>query len=633
MASWTQSGGLPVDLAAASSMEARFDAPDVSARTELQFTLTVRNSCGMTANDTVTIALLPDPTPNPETPSDETLPDDPAEPVPGVSSLTLRIEMTDDRGLPITGLAGPQVGDRIILRVTATNTGDSVLEGLNGSIRGCGSVAFEPLMLAPWQTGRADILLTLEADDMQEPWIVDAYAYDPSGQVVRATDRLAWWSDAVDTELVLEVVTNPASGAIDEVLTIIYRIVHAAGAPIDDLVLNDDRLGRIDLPWTRIEPGGVLTVEAIDRPSSEDLPGPVTRTVTVSGFTSDGRSVTAEAVLETVLDAAIAGGGGSTEAEARVVISEIAWAGNPDDPSAEWIELANAGAIPVDLEGWTLCWIDGDRAASPIDEWMRIELAGTIEPIPSEVQAVGVPVFEAASEGVWRVLDGPSAGSPRGTAPGYYILERGSDEAIANLPADIVYGRTDAGWELSDRGAVVLLLDRQGRIVDSANAAAGPWPAGLRRTGATMERIDISQGDSPDAWRTNPGLLAYGRSALGTRLWASAGHASGPDLEQLIQSARTVLPAPVLTATTRVPVALSATDPMPWLQLAVLPETGSDSAGGGGSAAPLPRLTTERDGTDMAVTLDPEQLPAGLCFVWITGEEGEVQLILVRTGP
>ena len=627
--SWLQVDGPRVDLVLMSPAEARFDAPEVSDRTVLDFEFSVSDSCGLTATDSMTLVLLPETAPS-DPPSDET-PFDPEAPVEGASSLSVHLETTDDRGLPIHDLSDLRTGDGVVLRVAVTNTGETLLKTLSGSIRGQGALTFATSTLAPWQTARAEVSFTLEDESVAMAWTVDALAYDPSGQLVRATDRLAWWSEPSGADLRLELATDPASAAVGETLTVLYRIVYEGGSTLDDLVLIDDRLGRIDLPADWIDAGGAIDATAIERVSASEWPGPMARTVTVSGFTPSGRRVVAEASLETPLGRGIAGGGGSSGNGPGVVISEIAWAGNPDDRSAEWIELANGGPNAVDLEGWSVCWIAADRASAPIDEWTRVELVGTIEPIPAGPVASGTAVFEAAGDGVWHVLDGdPGASAPLAAAPGYYLLERGSDATVANLSADCIYGGPGESWELSDHGAVIVLLDAQGRTVDSANAAGGPWPAGLRRTGATMERVHLLSPDSPDAWRTNPGLLAYGRSAVGTRLWASAGHASGPDLEELIEAAKTAVPALPLTETTRLPVSLPSSAPMPWLQLAVLPEAGSSPAGGGGSASPMPRLTTERRDEEMAVTLDPDQLPAGLCFVWIIGEEGEAHLVLVR---
>ena len=43
----------------------------------------------------------------------------------------------------------------------------------------------------------------------------------------------------------------------------------------------------------------------------------------------------------------------------EVVLNEVAWAGNADDPTAEWIELYNTTDHAIDLSSWQLVSSDG----------------------------------------------------------------------------------------------------------------------------------------------------------------------------------------------------------------------------------------------------------------------------------
>ncbi|HHR85907.1 MAG TPA: lamin tail domain-containing protein, partial [Candidatus Acetothermia bacterium] len=55
----------------------------------------------------------------------------------------------------------------------------------------------------------------------------------------------------------------------------------------------------------------------------------------------------------------------------EVAISEIAWAGSADDPTAEWIELYNSTDSTIDLSAWRLVSSDGTP---------DISLSGSIDP-------------------------------------------------------------------------------------------------------------------------------------------------------------------------------------------------------------------------------------------------------------
>lgn len=152
--------------------------------------------------------------------------------------------------------------------------------------------------------------------------------------------------------------------------------------------------------------------------------------------------------------------------EPTVVMNEICWAGAAWDHTAEWIELFNTTDLPIDLEGWHLISSDG----AP-----HIRLHGVIQP---------------------RANDAP--------ASGYFLLERGSDESVPGIAADLVYQGA-----LRNSGETLALIDSSGRIVDTANAfprtdSSLAWPAGSDDHGvlpfASMERVRFQFADEPSNW-------------------------------------------------------------------------------------------------------------------------------------
>ena len=159
-----------------------------------------------------------------------------------------------------------------------------------------------------------------------------------------------------------------------------------------------------------------------------------------------------------------------------VVINEVAWAGAGWDATAEWIELYNTTPAPIDLAGWRLVSSDG----APY-----IDLYGTLEPhVPGD------------------------------STTGFFLLERATDDAVPDLPADLIY---DAS--LTDRGESLYLYEPSGRLVDSANASddvSSPWPAGSDAHGvppyASMERIDPLLPDRADNWISSTAVPLDSRS-------------------------------------------------------------------------------------------------------------------------
>ena len=159
----------------------------------------------------------------------------------------------------------------------------------------------------------------------------------------------------------------------------------------------------------------------------------------------------------------------------HVVINEVAWAGTATNSSDEWIELYNPTDSAVDLSGWTLTFgkntIDLGEAANTIVE-----------------------------------------------AGGYFLLERTDDETVSDIPADLIYTGS-----LSNDGTTLSLLDKTGKVVDTANNGVEKgWAAGNNKDGAipfaTMERIDPTSPDIPSNWASNNGLITCGHDAAGGAL-------------------------------------------------------------------------------------------------------------------
>ncbi|HEY63693.1 MAG TPA: hypothetical protein G4O02_03900 [Caldilineae bacterium] len=195
----------------------------------------------------------------------------------------------------------------------------------------------------------------------------------------------------------------------------------------------------------------------------------------------------------------------------HVVINEVAWGGTAASSSDEWIELYNAGDVPVDLSGWQLRAADGTPT---------IELRGVL-------------------------------------APGaFLLLERTDDDTVSDIPADIIY--TGA---LNNRGEQLFLIDASGRVVDSANGDGGDWPAGSARPDfRSMERIDPTAPDRDDNWASNDGVHRRGLDAEGQPINGTPG---GPNSASPSPSTPTVSP-PVPTATpppTPLPTARSSPTP------------------------------------------------------------------------
>jgi len=252
----------------------------------------------------------------------------------------------------------------------------------------------------------------------------------------------------------------------------------------------------------------------------------------------------------------------------QVVINEVAWGGTLASPYDEWIELYNQADTAVDLTGWTLTW-------------------------------PGVTIYLGSEEGATRILKNHVI-----PAHGYFLLERGGDDTVVGRDADLIYVGA-----LSNGGAVLKLIDAEGKVVSTANAGCpkGWWAGGK---GISMERVSPSAPDGRFSWRSGvKGKLtdADGNPIIGSPGEPNASYLHSPRVE-------TELPEGPLSGV------------VTWRWQAQDPDTPADKLTVG--------LYVSYDGGD---TLQPvaEELPASGSYDWDTSswEGGAVLLVVKAVDP
>ncbi|MCK4356421.1 hypothetical protein KAW44_05000 [Candidatus Bipolaricaulota bacterium] len=554
------------------------------------------------------------------------------------SSIEVVLEAQDSRGFPISPLDTFSVGETITYVYTVTNTGETTLTDLSLVDNWLGEIPLSRSTIAPWERVTGSFSVTITEADLPGPFVntVVVTAIDPSGKTVTDSDTLVVFDLSSDGALTLLKTSDMTEAAVGDTITYTYTIANSGDVILTDLVLTDDHIGEIPLPTSVLTPGESLTVAAIYTVIEADLPGPLTNAASVTGRDPVGGTTVINTTVSVALSGIASGGRApSIDLDGKVIINEIAWAGTLANPADEWIELRNLGSIPVDLSGWTLCWYPKGKAIPDESLWKRIELIGTISSSPIDLslprEGGAEIVFSKQHEDdlSWRVFDMSwwVAGKEGEEGRGYYTLERQHDATVNNVVADLLYDvQTPSLLDLPNEGAVILLFDAEGNLVDTANGEHPEvvgWSAGDAHTGATMERSDPLLGDMNSNWHTNPGVIVYGLDADGHRMAATAGKPNSLDLEDLtlLAAAQTV----PHQAKERTAVALRQTnreDP-PWVRVAAL---GPVAAGGDAVSS---SLAFSRHYTDEGchLAIETATLPAGTYFFWITGEEGEAILV------
>jgi hypothetical protein len=159
-----------------------------------------------------------------------------------------------------------------------------------------------------------------------------------------------------------------------------------------------------------------------------------------------------------------------------VVINEVAWGGTAANSSHEWIELHNTTGETIPLTGWKIYEGGGTIAI--------ITLSGTIVP------------------------------------GGYFLVERSSDDAVSDIPADTL--GTFSGSGLSNSGEH-LALRFGSTIIDEVNCGGGWFAGSGASTYYTMERKDPAvSGNLSTNWARNDGATRNGLDANGNPLNGTA---------------------------------------------------------------------------------------------------------------
>ena len=195
------------------------------------------------------------------------------------------------------------------------------------------------------------------------------------------------------------------------------------------------------------------------------LPGKGIFTFTAKAFDKIGNESEKKIILE------------SRSAQGTVVINEVAWRGTTANANDEWIELYNPTGKTISLAGWTLYAED----ARPY-----IALLGEIK------------------------------------AHDYFFLERKDDNAVSDVPADLIYGNDGADWALNNTGEI-LTLDFASTTVDKTarcQKSGTFWCSSLSASGSpTMERIDPEwSGEDSANWGTANSIRANGLDADGGKI-------------------------------------------------------------------------------------------------------------------
>jgi len=208
----------------------------------------------------------------------------------GLSAVdSVSVDLKYTASIEVTKTATPNpasLGDTITYTYTITNTGDVTVNNLTLEDDMLNTIDLDKTSLGQGDNVTATAEYTVIIDDFPEPIINTAMASgtDPLGNTINdnATTEVTLNAYLASIKVTKDATPNPASP--HEIITYTYVITNTGNVTIDNLALEDDMLGSIDLNTsTSLDPGESIAATATYPVTIDDLPGPIVNIATARG--------------------------------------------------------------------------------------------------------------------------------------------------------------------------------------------------------------------------------------------------------------------------------------------------------------------------------------------------------------
>ena len=213
-----------------------------------------------------------------------------------MSSATVAAQ--DEASLSISksaDLTSATAGETITYTYTVSNSDNIAIENISLVDDKIGAIDLgEQTSLGAGENITATATYTVVEADLPGPLVNTATVSgsDQDGNTVTAT-AAASVDLTYTASLQLTKTAAPSPAAPNETVTYTYTIINNGNVTVNDLSLQDDKLGAISLTGTTLAPGESATATATYAVTISDLPGPIINTATATGTDRDGMLVSA----------------------------------------------------------------------------------------------------------------------------------------------------------------------------------------------------------------------------------------------------------------------------------------------------------------------------------------------------
>ena len=213
------------------------------------------------------------------------------------ASATATVQLRYTASLQLAKSASPTsatVGDNITYSYSITNSGPVATDNITLEDDRLGTISLGQTSLNPGSSITATAVYTIAESDLPGPLVNTATVSgtDPGGNALTAS-ATATVELTGTASLQMTKSADRSSATPHQTINYSFTVTNNGNVTINNLLLNDDKLGSIPLSSNTLAPGQSATANASHIVTTADLPGPIVNTATVSGTSATGQSVSA----------------------------------------------------------------------------------------------------------------------------------------------------------------------------------------------------------------------------------------------------------------------------------------------------------------------------------------------------
>ena len=214
------------------------------------------------------------------------------------TSNRVSVDLTYDASIEVIKTAdrvSASPSETITYTYIINNVGNTAVDNVTLEDDRLGPISLISTTIAPGDNVTATTTYTVASSDLPGPIVntANVTGVDLTGEPVFATSNRVSVNLTYDASIEVIKTADKAVASSQDTITYTYIITNIGNAIVDNVTLEDDKLGPIFLTSTTLAPGDNVTTTAQYNTTAGDLPGPIVNIATAEGQDPSGNTVTA----------------------------------------------------------------------------------------------------------------------------------------------------------------------------------------------------------------------------------------------------------------------------------------------------------------------------------------------------